>query len=120
MEKGYKRLKVYQEAHRLVLMAYRITAEFPKSESFGLVPQMRRAAVSVVANIIEGQARFGNKEFKRFIFVANGSLVELEYYLQLSEELKYINREQYDNLEKQRKLVGSLMGGLLRYLKHDA
>ncbi len=117
MEKGYKKLKVYQEAHKLVLEIYNITMDFPKSELFGLISQMRRSAVSIVANILEGQARISKKEFKQFLSIANGSLVELEYYLELSCELGYITKQQYENLEKQRILVGSLLGGLLRYLK---
>lgn len=120
MEKGYKRLKVYQEAHKLVLKVYRATSSFPKAELFGLVSQMRRAVISIVANVLEGQARFSNKEFHRFVSIANGSLVELEYYFELALELKYINVNTYEDLEGQRSLVGSLLGGLRRYLKHDA
>ncbi len=67
--KGYKKLKVYREAHKLALDVYSITAKFPKSEIFGLVSQMRRAAVSVVANILEGQARATRKEFKQFLSI---------------------------------------------------
>ena len=73
--KGYKKLKVYQEAHKLVIMVYNARENFPRSEIFGLVSQMRRAAVSVVANILEGQARISKKEFKQFLSLANGSLV---------------------------------------------
>ncbi len=117
MEKGYKKLMAYREGHKLVLQTYLATSKFPKSELFGLVSQMRRAAVSVVANILEGQARISKKEFKNFISITNGSLVELEYYLELSRELNYINRNDYEEVEKQRALTGSLLGGLLRYLK---
>lgn len=116
MEKGYKKLKVYQEAHKLVKMIYEITEKFPNSELFGLTSQMRRAAVSVVANIIEGQARSGKKELKKFLFIANGSLVELEYYLELSLDLRYISKDKYEEAESQRKLIGSLLGGFIKYL----
>jgi four helix bundle protein len=77
MNKGYKKLRIYHEAHGLVTEVYLVTKKFPKSEIFGLVPQMRRSAVSVVANILEGQARQSKKEFKQFLSIANGSLVEL-------------------------------------------
>ncbi len=117
MEKRYKRLKVYQEAHKLVREIYLITEKFPKSEIFGLTSQMRRAAVSVVANILEGQARSGNKEFKNFLSIANGSLAELEYYLELVADLGYITQEQYKDIEERRKTVGALLGGFIKYLK---
>ncbi|MEK7624409.1 MAG: four helix bundle protein [Patescibacteria group bacterium] len=120
MEKGYKRLKVYQEAHKLVKEIYIITEKFPKSELFGLISQMRRCVVSIVANILEGQARSGLKEFRQFLYIANGSLVELEYYLELSSDLKYITKEQYEKMENQRIIVGSLLGGFIKYLKRDA
>ncbi len=120
MEKGYKRLQAYQEAHKLAKEIYIITQNFPKSESFGLISQMRRSAVSVPANIVEGQARSSEKEFKNFLSIANGSLVELEYYLELARDLKYISSNEYENLETQRHLVGSLVGGLLKYFKRDA
>lgn len=97
-----------------MLEAYAATEKYPKSELFGLVSQMRRAAVSVVANIIEGHARFSKKEFRQFLFLANGSLVELEYYIELSLDLRYINKTEYEKLESQRVLAGSLLGGLIR------
>ncbi len=117
MEKGHKNLKVYAEAHTLVKEVYLATESFPKAETFGLVSQMRRSAVSVVANIIEGHARSGKKELKRFLYMANGSLVELEYYLELSLELGYIAMHQYERLDAQRILVGSLLGGFIKYAK---
>ena len=112
-QKGYKKLKVWEESHRLVTLVYKNTKNFPKEEYFGLVSQMRRAAISVVANIIEGQARMKN-EFYRFLMISNGSLAELEYYLQLSLDLKYISINDYKVLENQRYLVGRLLGGLIK------
>jgi four helix bundle protein len=114
--KGYKKLKAYEEAHRLVKEIYAITATFPKSELFGLVSQMRRAAVSVAANIIEGQARLSKNEFRQFLSIANGSLVELEYYLELARDLQYISPAVYEKLEAQRHHVGLLLGGLRKHL----
>lgn len=111
--KGYKRLIVWREAHKLCLQIYKITAGYPKSELYGLVSQMRRAAVSIVANIIEGQARSG-REFLHFLVMSNGSLVELEYYLELSLELGFIDRPTYRKIDSQRETVGKLLGGLIR------
>ena len=79
--KGYKRLKVWQESHELVLKVYKVTKKFPREEFFGLTSQMRRAVVSVAANIVEGQVRNTSKSFLQFLNIANGSLVEVEYYL---------------------------------------
>jgi four helix bundle protein len=120
MEKGYKKLKVYDEAHALVKDVYIITAQFPKEELFGLVSQMRRSAVSVVANIIEGQARLSKREFRNFLSIANGSLTELEYYLELCFDIKYITKQEYERIEMQRVSVGKLLGGLLRYFRNQS
>lgn len=118
-EKGYKKLKVYHETHLLVKLVYQATGTFPRSEVFGLVSQMRRAAVSVAANIIEGQARASKKEFKQFLFIANGSLAELEYYFELSLDLGYISTSEYEGLEDQRSNAGRLLGGLIKHLKNS-
>lgn len=117
-DKGYRNLKAYREAHKLVKEIYLVTEKFPKTEIFGLVSQMRRSAVSIVANLIEGHARGSQKEFKHFLFIANGSLVELEYYLELSLELRYVSDGEYERLEKQRRAAGSLLGGLIRHFKN--
>lgn len=116
-EKGYKRLKVYQKAHEWVKEIYKITEKFPRSEIFGLASQMRRAAVSVAANIVEGQARSGKKEFKYFLGIANGSLVEAEYYCELSLDLNYISPKEYEILEKLRLELGMMLGALIRSIK---
>lgn len=82
-------LIVWQEAHKLVLTIYQVTAEFPKSEQYGLASQMRRAAVSVPANIVEGFKRVSYAEKSRFYNMAEASLEELKYYLLLSSDLGY-------------------------------
>lgn len=115
-EKRYKRLKVWEKAHELCLEVYKATKKFPKSEQFALVSQMRRASVSVPANTIEGQART-KKEFLRFLIIANGSLSELEYFLELSLELGYINKKEYERIETVRYETGMLLGGLIKSLK---
>jgi len=115
--KKYKKLKVWQESHKLTLEVYRITAIFPKEELYGLISQMRRAAISVVANIVEGQSRHGEKEFLKFLYIASASLAELEYYFDLSLDLKYINKRTFDKIDNQRLLVGKLLQGLILSLK---
>ena len=116
-QQGYKKLRVYGYAHELVKMVYRATESFPKSELFGLISQMRRAAVSVIANIIEGHARGSRRELRQFLFIANGSLVELEYYCELALDLGYLSKEQFAQLDEKRRMVGSLVGAFIRTLK---
>lgn len=116
--KGYKRLRMWNEAHELVLGVYRVTKNFPKDELFGLTSQIRRAAVSVAANIVEGQARNSRKEFIQFLSIANGSLVEVEYYLQLTRDLGYIDGEQQRELEEKLHYAGVLLHKFVLTLKH--
>lgn len=108
---------MWQEAHSLVLLVYKHTKLFPKDELFGLTNQLRRAAVSIPANLVEGYARASTKEFLQFLFIAQGSLAEVEYYLILSKELEYLNQDAYDDLEEKRKIVGGMLHGLIASLK---
>lgn len=116
-QKGYQKLKVWQEAHKLVLMVYALTNNFPNNETLGLTSQMRRAVVSIAANIVEGHAKKSPKDFLRFLNIANGSLVESEYYLELSLALKYLKYNDYQEIEKQRITVGNLLNGLMRSVR---
>lgn len=88
--KSHKDLNVWKESMNLVTEVYIITKSFPKEEQFSLVSQMRRAAVSIPSNIAEGAARRGNKEFKQFLYIALGSLAELETQLMIAEKLEYV------------------------------
>jgi four helix bundle protein len=90
---GYKKLFVYQKSKELVLTIYRLTAKYPKSETYSLVDQMRRSAVSVPANLIEGYSKESSAEFARFLTISIGSLAELEFYIELSSDLKYIDQD---------------------------
>jgi four helix bundle protein len=85
----FRDLVVWQKAHALVLAVYKLTADFPKTEAYGLSSQMRTAAVSVVANIVEGFRRSGRPDKARMLNVAQGSVEELRYYLILTSDLHY-------------------------------
>jgi len=85
----FKRLAVWKSSHELVLQIYRQTASFPRHELFGLISQMRRAAVSIPGNIAEGRGRDTDREFARYITMSLGSVSELEYYLILAKDLGY-------------------------------
>ncbi len=101
---SFRDLLVWQEAHRLVLTVYQATETFPQSEQYGLTLQMRRAAVSVPANIVEGFKRHGSKDKVRFYNIAEASLEELKYFLILIVDLGYI--ESNEDLATQADTVG--------------
>ena len=87
--KTFEDLVVWQKAHQLVLDVYRVTAGFPKSETYGLTSQFRRAAISIAANIAEGFKKRGKADKVRFLNIAQGSLEEVRYYILLSRDLEY-------------------------------
>jgi four helix bundle protein len=116
MENFWK-LQVVRFAHKLVLEIYLLTKNFPDSERFGLISQMRRAAVSVVANLIEATKRRSSKDKKNFHNISNGSLEELKYYLVLSTELKYIKIEKGKSLNELCRKIGAMITGLNKSLK---
>jgi four helix bundle protein len=99
--KDFRQLKVWQRAHQLTLETYRTTASFPRSEAYGLTPQIRRAAVSIPSNLAEGCGRNGDAELARFCNIASGSASELEYQILLARDLKLIKPEDYEQLAQQ-------------------
>ncbi len=97
-ETSYKKLLIYKKAKALVLETYKLTVGYPNTETYSLVPQMRRAAVSVVANIVEGYAKDSSAEYARFLTISIGSITELEVFLDLSVELNFINSQNFDRI----------------------
>ena len=93
----FQDLKVWQRGHALVLAVYQVTKDFPNEEKFGLTSQMRRAAVSVVSNIVEGFRRKSVKDSLHFYNIADGSLEELKYQLILSRDLKLISEDVFSH-----------------------
>ena len=112
-DKGFRKLLVWQRAHEMVLSVYKMTEKFPKSEMFALTSQLRRAVVSIPANIAEGQGAGTKAQFARYLDIAKGSLSEVEYYLVLSKDLGYINSEAYNTLETLRSETGYLLYRLI-------
>jgi four helix bundle protein len=90
--RDHRRLRAFELADELVLETYRLTKSFPKEEMFGLVAQMRRAAVSIASNIVEGCARDSRAEYLRFLEIAFGSVRELAYQASLAERLGYFHK----------------------------
>jgi four helix bundle protein len=103
----------WQEGHKLVLDIYRLTKKFPKEEIFGLVSQMRRAAVSVTSNIAEGFGRQGYKEKIQFFYVAQGSLIELKNQLLIARDIGYISIVDFTKISEQADQTHKLLQGLI-------
>lgn len=109
----FEDLVVWQRAHQLVLRVYQLTTAYPKGELFGLVSQMRRAAVSVPANIAEGFKRRGRPDKARVMNIAQGSLEELRYYFILSRDLGYLEcSEKSEDLEEVARMLGAYIRSL--------
>ncbi len=104
------KLDAWKEAMTLVKVVYQITQDFPKEEMFGLISQMRRAAISVPSNLAEGAARSSQKEFSQFLNIARGSLSELETQLLISKELGYLKPEHdiFNLVDKVSRLITGL------------
>ena len=99
--KSFRDLGVWQKAHEFVLGVYRLTATFPREETYGLIAQMRRAAVAVPANVAEGFKRRGRPDKARFMNVAEASLEECRYYLLLAKDLSYGEDQAVDGLAEE-------------------
>lgn len=121
--KSFRDLKVWQKAHELVLCVYKITAKFPAEERFGLVSQVRRAVVSVAANIVEGFRRISAKESLRFYDIANASLEELRYEMQVFFDLSYFTKDTFSEvnakMEEVSKMLNSWIKSQLQNVKAD-
>jgi four helix bundle protein len=98
----YECLAAWRRSHELVLAVYQMTAPWPKQEMYGLVSQARRAAFSIPANIAEGSAKRGSKEFRRYLDISLGSLSELAYCLHLARDLNYIDIKQWEHADSLR------------------
>ena len=112
--KTFRDLMVWRKAHEFVLTVYRFTAAFPKNETYGLASQMRRAAVSIPANIAEGFGKRGKPDKARFMNIAEGSLEESRYYLILAEDLGYgTTGDLTRSLEEVSRLLGTYARAIL-------
>ncbi len=115
--KNFRDLDVWRLAMEIVVQVYECTKKFPKEESYGLVSQMRRAAVSVASNIAEGFNRYHNKEYKQFLYIALGSCAELETQIEVCRALRYIDRENLDKLIEKLDHEGRMINNLIKCLK---
>lgn len=115
--RSFTDLNSWKEGHQLVLMTYEITKKFPKEEMFGLIMQLRRAAVSFTSNIAEGFSRNSFKEKVQFYCMALGSLTEIQNQLLVARDIGYISKEEFNKIAEQTIKVNKITNGLIKKSK---
>lgn len=117
---SYKDLIVWQKSVAFVSVLYRATANFPAAEQYGLTSQIRRAGVSIPANIAEGSGRGTRKDYAHFIHISCGSVSEVETLLHIAHNLEYIDAVHYRELASQLEEIARMLRVLRRKLRQDA
>jgi len=118
--KAFTDLNTWKEGHKLVIMIYKITEGFPQKETFGLVSQMRRCAISITSNIAEGFSRNTDKDKCQFYCMAQGSLTELQNQLLIARDVDYSKESDFQGIIQQTTTVNKLINGLkrIKYTKY--
>ena len=120
MGESYRDLIARRKAMQMVTEIYKVTRRFPRDELYGLTNQLRRAAVSVPSNIAEGQARYSPKEFRHFLSLSRGSLVEIETQVMIAHNLGYLLEKESQSLLNEAAELGRVLNGLIKSLKEAA
>ena len=115
--KTFRELIVWQKAMSFVTEIYKVSKQFPKDETFGLTSQIKRSAVSIPSNISEGYGREGLNDYLRFLNIAMASLFELQTQLEIAYNLKYINKEKFDNLYELTREIERMLSSFIRSIK---
>ncbi len=115
--RDHTKLRAFELADRLAVLVYQRTKSFPREEQFGLTSQIRRAAVSIPSNIVEGCSRSSTKDYVRFLEIAYGSAREVDYQLSLAHRLAYLSRENYEELASASVETCKVLNGLIRSLR---
>ena len=118
-QRPHKNLIVWKEGVEFVKLIYNITSKFPKEELFGMTSQLRRASVSVPVNIAEGAARNSKKEMRQFLYIADGSLSEIDTLLVISLELGFISKNEYDICTTKMDKINALLKGLIKSINNS-
>jgi four helix bundle protein len=118
--RDFRTLQVWQKAHQMTLTVYKATAHFPREEAYGLVSQIRRAAVSIPMNIAEGCGRDGDAELARFMQIAMGSASELEYGIVLAHDLGLLSQDEHGQLSEASVEIKRMLASLIRKLRADS
>jgi four helix bundle protein len=120
MPAGFFNIKAWQKADDLTVGVYQVTQSFPRDQRFSLTNQMQRAAVSVAANIAEGSGRATVPDNLRFLYIARGSLREVEYYLHLTKRLGYLNESDHQQLTEIQDETAKVLTGFIRFKQREA
>ena len=114
--KDYKKYLVWQKSHQLTLDVYKLSAKYPREETFNLVSQIKRSSSSIPTNIAEGCGRKSDKDFSRFLYISFGSANELEYQMLLSKDLDFISAEEYKKIQLQTEEIKKMLNALIKTL----
>ncbi|MFC2091709.1 four helix bundle protein [Elusimicrobiota bacterium] len=112
--KSYEDLEIWQRSMDLVEKIYHFSKSFPKEEVYGLTSQIRRAAISIPSNISEGFARYHNKEYRHFLYIALGSCAELSTQILIAERLRYMNKPDADLIVKEISEISKMTMNLIK------
>ncbi|MCM8539020.1 MAG: four helix bundle protein [Lentisphaeraceae bacterium] len=115
--KSYKDLIVWQKSMKLVSEIYKVTRNFPDTEKFGLVSQMRRSAVSIPSNIAEGYGRGSKVEYARYVKISRGSMYELDTQVEIARTQDFLNNENYKKITGNLEEIGRMLNGLVSALQ---
>jgi len=111
---GFRDLKVWQKSKELAVLIYRVTQERAFSRDFGFKDQVRRAAISIPSNIAEGDERGSNKDAVRFLYIAKGSLAELQTQIEIAFEIGYLSEKNMKELYDRSQIIGRMLGSLIK------
>ena len=114
----HKDLKVWKRSLDFVTVIFNITKNYPKSEKFGLINQIRRSAVSIPSNIAEGAARNHNKEYIQFLYIALSSASELDTQIRISNNLEFLSKDKSTELLEELEIISKMLQGLIRSIKN--
>jgi len=118
MPQDFKRLRLWQEAKEFVVAVYKATEKFPMNEQYAMTQQIRRASYSIPANIAEGSGKRTQKEFARYLSIANGSIKEVENFLILSNELGYLEKQSFEELLEKLEKIAMMNHKLLEKVRN--
>ena len=116
MEKPHKKLEAWKQSMELAIEVYGATNAFPSQETYGLMNQIRRAAVSIPSNVAEGAARQTKREFSNYLHIAQGSLSELDTQIELARRLNYLDEKVQNAFDERMERIDKMITGLIRHL----
>ena len=117
MQQHFESLKVWQVSMNLAEEVYKTTKDFPREEQYGLTGQLRRASISIPANIAEGKGRNSKKEYTQYLYMSRGSVFEVMTFIQLSERLNYLTNSETDHLLQLCNEISAMLTGLIRSIQ---